>query len=104
MLRQDKFVRDRFVKVLDFGLAKLPIAKPDCRSRSVRFRSPRQSRRDHGHERLHVAEQALVKTSTSVEFLVSALCFMKGGREPPFKGKTEVAPRVSIIDHDPQPL
>ena len=23
MLRQDKFVRDRFVKVLDFGLAKL---------------------------------------------------------------------------------
>jgi serine/threonine protein kinase len=57
MLRQDKFVRDRFVKVLDFGLAKLtdrdaPSADPEAVTIPITETNPRHH---HGNQRLHVA-------------------------------------------------
>lgn len=45
MLRQDRFVRDRFVKILDFGLAKLtepdsPVHDPEAITKAISRTNP----------------------------------------------------------------
>jgi serine/threonine protein kinase/tetratricopeptide (TPR) repeat protein len=108
MLRQDKFVRDRFVKVLDFGLAKLtdrealttdpeavtiPITEtsPGAIMGTTGYMSPEQALGDNIDERSDVFSLGVV------------LYEMVAGQQP-FKGKTDSHTRVSIIDHEPVPL
>ena len=108
MLRQDKFVRDRFVKVLDFGLAKLtdrdasssdpeavtiPITEtsPGTIMGTTGYMSPEQAQGDSIDERSDV-------------FSLGVLLYEMAAGHPPFKGKTDSHTRVSIIDHEPQPL
>src|ERR1041384_2541961 len=108
MLRQDKFVRDRFVKVLDFGLAKLtdrdasssdpeavtiPITETSAGTimGSSGYMSPEQAQVDSIDERSDV-------------FSLGVLLYEMAAGHPPFKGKTDSHTRVSIIDHEPQPL
>jgi serine/threonine-protein kinase len=108
MLRQDKFVRDRFVKVLDFGLAKLtdrdasssdpeavtiPITETSAGTimGTTGYMSPEQAQGDSIDERSDV-------------FSLGVLLYEMAAGHPPFKGKTDSHTRVSIIDHEPQPL
>jgi len=107
MLRQDKFVRDRFVKVLDFGLAKLtdrdaqsdpeavtiPITEtnPGAIMGTTGYMSPEQAQGENIDERSDV-------------FSLGVVLYEMIAGQPPFKGKTDSHTRVSIIDHDPVPL
>jgi serine/threonine protein kinase/tetratricopeptide (TPR) repeat protein len=108
MLRQDKFVRDRFVKVLDFGLAKLTdrdtsSADPEAVTIPITETSPGAIMGTSGYMS---PEQALgdnIDERTDVFSLGVVLYEMIAG-QPPFKGKTESHTRVSIIDHEPVPL
>src|SRR5687767_7420552 len=108
MLRQDKFVRDRFVKVLDFGLAKLtdrdaPVNDPEAVTIPITETSPGAIMGTTGYMS---PEQALgdnVDERTDIFSLGVVLYEMVAG-QPPFKGKTDSHTRVSIIDHDPVPL
>ena len=57
MLRHDRFVRDRLVKVLDFGLAKLteresPPSDPEAMTMAI---TQYESGLDSRHDRLHVS-------------------------------------------------
>ena len=108
MLRPDRFVRDRFVKVLDFGLAKLteraasetdhealtmPISNtnPGAVIGTTGYMSPEQ------------AQGEAVDARTDIFSLAVVLYEMVAGH-PPFVGPTDSHVRVSIIDHDPEPL
>ncbi|HSL54392.1 MAG TPA: protein kinase, partial [Pyrinomonadaceae bacterium] len=108
MLRQDKFVRDRFVKVLDFGLAKLtdrdsPTADPEAVTIPITETNPGAIMGTSGYMS---PEQALgegIDERTDIFSLGVVLYEMIAGR-PPFEGKTDSHTRVSIIDHEPAPL
>ena len=108
MLRQDKFVRDRFVKVLDFGLAKLTdrvgsSADPEAVTIPITETHPGAIMGTSGYMS---PEQALgegIDERTDVFSLGVVLYEMIAG-EPPFQGKTESHTRVSIIDHEHVPL
>ncbi|HKP84108.1 MAG TPA: protein kinase [Pyrinomonadaceae bacterium] len=108
MLRQDKFVRDRFVKVLDFGLAKLtdrdaPTTDPEAVTIPITETSPGAIMGTTGYMS---PEQALgdnIDERSDVFSLGVVLYEMLAG-EQPFKGKTDSHTRVSIIDHEPVPL
>lgn len=108
MLRQDKFVRDRFVKVLDFGLAKLTdrdasTADPDAVTIPITETNPGAIMGTSGYMS---PEQALgegIDERTDIFSLGVVLYEMIAG-QPPFKGKTESHTRVSIIDHEHIPL
>ncbi|MBC8030930.1 MAG: protein kinase [Pyrinomonadaceae bacterium] len=108
MLRPDRFVRDRFVKVLDFGLVKLtereasandaeavtiPVSKtnPGAVLGTTGYMSPEQ------------AQGEPIDVRTDIFSLGVVLYEMLAGR-PPFTGPTDSHVRVSIIDHDPPPL
>lgn len=107
MLRQDRFVRDRFVKVLDFGLAKLtdrdaqsdpeavtiPITEtnPGAIMGTTGYMSPEQAQGENIDERSDI-------------FSLGVVLYEMVAGQPPFKGKTDSHTRVSIIDHDPLPL
>ena len=108
MLRQDKFVRDRFVKVLDFGLAKLtdreaPSSDPEAVTIPITETSPGTIMGTTGYMS---PEQALGENidERSDVFSLGVVLYEMVAGHPPFKGKTESHTRVSIIDHDPQPL
>jgi serine/threonine-protein kinase len=108
MLRQDKFVRDRFVKVLDFGLAKLTdrdtgAADPEAVTIPITETNPGAIMGTSGYMS---PEQALgegIDERTDIFSLGVVLYEMIAG-EPPFKGKTDSHTRVSIIDHEHVPL
>ncbi len=108
MLRQDKFVRDRFVKVLDFGLAKLTdrdnsVSDPEAVTIPITETSPGTIMGTSGYMS---PEQALgdnIDERTDV-FSLGVLLYEMVAGEPPFKGKTDSHTRVSIIDHEPVPL
>ncbi len=108
MLRQDKFVRDRFVKVLDFGIAKLtdrdsantdpeavtiPISEtnPGAIMGTTGYMSPEQAQGESIDERSDI-------------FSLGVVLYEMIAGEPPFKGKTDSHTRVQIIDHEPAPL
>ncbi len=108
MLRQDKFVRDRFVKVLDFGLAKLtdreaPSSDPEAVTIPITETSPGMVMGTTGYMS---PEQALGENidERSDVFSLGVVLYEMVAGHPPFKGKTDSHTRVSIIDHDPQPL
>lgn len=108
MLRQDKFVRDRFVKVLDFGLAKLTdrdalSSDPEAVTIPIAETSPGTIMGTSGYMSPEQAEGDNVDERSDVFSLGVVLYEMLAGK-PPFKGKTDSHTRVSIIDHDPVPL
>ena len=108
MLRQDKFVRDRFVKVLDFGLAKLTdrensSADPDAVTIPITVTNPGAIMGTTGYMSPEQALGENIDERTDVFSLGVVLYEMVAG-EPPFKGKTDSHTRVSIIDHEPLPL
>ncbi len=108
MLRQDKFVRDRFVKVLDFGLAKLTDrdpagADPEAVTIPITETSPGAIMGTSGYMSPEQAQGESIDERTDIFSLGVVLYEMVAG-EPPFKGKTDSHTRVSIIDHEPLPL
>ncbi len=108
MLRQDKFVRDRFVKVLDFGLAKLtdrdaPVNDPEAVTIPITETSPGAIMGTTGYMSPEQALGENIDERTDIFSLGVVLYEMVAG-QPPFKGKTDSHTRVSIIDHDPVPL
>jgi eukaryotic-like serine/threonine-protein kinase len=108
MLRHDKFVRDRFVKVLDFGLAKLtdrdaPTTDPEAVTIPITETNPGTIMGTSGYMSPEQALGESVDERTDVFSLGVVLYEMVAGK-PPFKGKTDSHTRVSIIDHEPVPL
>src|SRR6185437_7869946 len=108
MLRQDKFVRDRFVKVLDFGLAKLTDrdmtnADPEAVTIPIAETNPGAIMGTTGYMSPEQALGETIDERTDVFSLGVVLYEMIAAR-PPFQGKTESHTRVSIIDHDHVPL
>ena len=108
MLRQDKFVRDRFVKVLDFGLAKLTdrdasTSDPDAVTIPITETSPGAIMGTSGYMSPEQAQGETIDERSDIFSLGVVLYEMVAGQLP-FKGKTDSHTRVSIIDHDPLPL
>ena len=108
MLRQDRFVRDRFVKVLDFGLAKLTDrdpggADPDAVTIPITETSPGAIMGTTGYMSPEQAQGESIDARSDIFSLGVVLYEMVAG-QPPFKGKTDSHTRVSIIDHEPIPL
>jgi serine/threonine-protein kinase len=108
MLRQDKFVRDRFVKVLDFGLAKLTdrepsSSDPDAVTIPITETSPGTIMGTSGYMSPEQAQGESIDERSDV-FSLGVLLYEMVAGQPPFKGKTDSHTRVSIIDHEPQPL
>lgn len=108
MLRQDKFVRDRFVKVLDFGLAKLTdrdasTADPEAVTIPITETNPGAIMGTSGYMSPEQALGESIDERTDIFSLGVVLYEMIAGR-PPFQGKTESHTRVSIIDHEHVPL
>src|SRR4026209_1141840 len=108
MLRQDKFVRDRFVKVLDFGLAKLTdressSSDPEAVTIPISETTPGLVMGTSGYMSPEQAEGESIDARSDILSLGVVLYEMIAGQQP-FKGRTESHTRVSIIDHDPVPL
>lgn len=108
MLREDRFARDRFVKVLDFGLAKLteretPAADPEALTIPITETSPGAIIGTSGYMSPEQAEGENIDSRSDIFSLGVVLYEMVAG-EPPFKGRTDSHTRVSILDHEPTPL
>lgn len=108
MLRQDRFVRDRFVKVLDFGLAKLTdressSSDPDAVTIPISETTPGLVMGTSGYMSPEQAEGESIDARSDIFSLGVVMYEMIAG-EPPFKGRTDSHTRVSIIDHEPAPL
>lgn len=108
MLRPDRFVRDRFVKVLDFGLAKLTEREstandPEAVTMPVSKTNPGAVLGTTGYMSPEQAQGEPIDARTDIFSLGVVLYEMVAGRAP-FTGPTDSHVRVSIIDHDPAPL
>src|SRR5215213_4975268 len=108
MLRQDKFVRDRFVKVLDFGIAKLTdrdssTTDPEAVTIPISETNPGAIMGTTGYMSPEQAQGESIDERSDIFSLGVVLYEMVAG-QPPFKGKTDSHTRVSIIDHEPAPL
>lgn len=107
MLRQDGFARDRFVKVLDFGLAKLTErdepSDPDAVTIPLTETSPGAVIGTSGYMSPEQAVGDPVDSRSDIFSLGVVLYEMVAG-QPPFKGRTDSHTRVSILDHEPTPL
>jgi serine/threonine-protein kinase len=107
MLRQDRFVRDRIVKVLDFGLAKLTDREsnsdPDAVTIPISETNPGIIMGTSGYMSPEQAQGDTIDTRSDIFSLGVVLYEMIAG-QPPFKGRTDSHTRVSIIDHEPAPL
>lgn len=108
MLRQDRFVRDRFVKILDFGLAKLtepesPAHDPEAITMAISQTNPGSVVGTAGYMSPEQAQGDAVDARSDIFSFGVVLYEMVAG-QPPFTGPTESHIRVSIIDHDPAPL
>jgi eukaryotic-like serine/threonine-protein kinase len=108
MLRQDRIVRDRIVKVLDFGLAKLTepdsaTADPDAVTIPITETNTGAVIGTTGYMSPEQAQGENVDTRSDIFSLGVVLFEMVAGQQP-FKGKTDSHTRVSIIDHEPAPL
>ena len=108
MLREDRFARDRFVKVLDFGLAKLtepeaPSADPEAVTIPITETSPGAVIGTSGYMSPEQTEGEHIDTRSDIFSLGVVLYEMVAG-EPPFKGRTDSHTRVSILEHEPVPL
>ena len=107
MLRQDRFVRDRFVKVLDFGLAKLTdrdiVSDPEAVTIPITETSPGAIMGTSGYMSPEQAQGESIDARSDIFSLGVVLYEMVAG-ELPFQGKTDSHTRVAIIDHEPAPL
>ncbi len=108
MLRQDRFVRDRIVKVLDFGLAKLtdrnsPSADPDAVTIPISETNPGAVIGTTGYMSPEQAQGESIDARSDI-FSLGVLLYEMVAGEAPFKGRTDSHTRVSIIDHEPIPL
>ena len=108
MLREDRFVRDRFVKVLDFGLAKLTErtptkTDPEAVTMPITETNPGAVIGTTGYMSPEQAVGDEIDTRSDIFSLGVVLYEMVTG-EQPFKGRTDSHTRVSIIDHEPAPL
>ena len=108
MLREDRFVRDRFVKVLDFGLAKLTEpdtlgADPEALTIPITETSPGAVIGTSGYMSPEQAEGENIDSRSDI-FSLGVVLYEMVAHEPPFKGRTESHTRVSILDHEPAPL
>jgi serine/threonine protein kinase/tetratricopeptide (TPR) repeat protein len=107
MLRQDRFVRDRIVKVLDFGLAKLTErdapSDPDAVTIPITETNPGAVLGTSGYMSPEQAQGESVDERSDI-FSLGVLFYEMVAGEPPFKGKTDSHTRVSIIDHEPVSL
>ena len=108
MLRHDRFVRDRFVKVLDFGLAKLTdressSSDPEAVTIPISETNPGLVMGTTGYMSPEQAEGDAIDSRSDVFSLGVVLYEMIAG-EAPFKGRTDSHTRVSIIEHEPAPL
>jgi serine/threonine protein kinase/tetratricopeptide (TPR) repeat protein len=108
MLRHDRFVRDRFVKVLDFGLAKLtepdtPSSDPEAVTMAITHTSPGAVVGTTGYMSPEQAQGESIDPRSDIFSLGVVLYEMVAGHVP-FSGPTDSHVRVSIIDHEPAPL
>ncbi|MFN2509840.1 MAG: protein kinase [Pyrinomonadaceae bacterium] len=108
MLRNDRFVRDRLIKVLDFGLAKLmerdgPASDPEAVTMTISNTNPGAILGTTGYMSPEQAQGETIDTRTDIFSLGVVLYEMVAGRAP-FAGPTDSHTRVSLIDHDPLPL
>jgi len=108
MLRQDRFVRDRFVKVLDFGLAKLTDREssstdPEAVTIPISETNPGLVMGTSGYMSPEQAQGDTIDARSDIFSLGVVLYEMVAG-EPPFKGRTDSHTLVSIIDHEAPPL
>lgn len=108
MLRHDRFVRDRFVKVLDFGLVKLteresPITDPEAVTMAISHTNPGAVLGTTGYMSPEQAQGEPVDPRSDIFSLGVVLYEMVAGHAP-FAGPTDSHVRVSIIDHEPAPL
>ncbi|HEX2269909.1 MAG TPA: protein kinase [Pyrinomonadaceae bacterium] len=108
MLREDRFVRDRIVKVLDFGLAKLTdretgASDPEAVTIPISETNPGLIMGTSGYMSPEQAQGDSIDTRSDIFSLGGVLYEMIAG-QPPFKGRTDSHTRVSIIYHEPAPL
>jgi serine/threonine-protein kinase len=107
MLREDRFARDRIVKVLDFGLAKLTEreAPSDPNAVTIPFTetNPGAVIGTSGYMSPEQAEGLTIDARSDIFSLGVVIYEMVAG-QPPFKGRTESHTRVSILDQEPAPL
>ena len=108
MLRQDRFVRDRFVKVLDFGLAKLTdresaSSDPDAVTIPISETNPGLVMGTSGYMSPEQAQGDSIDARSDIFSLGVVLYEMVAG-VPPFKGRTDSHTLVAIIEHEPPPL
>ncbi|MEP6919512.1 MAG: protein kinase [bacterium] len=108
MLRPDRFVRDRFVKVLDFGLAKLteretPSGDPEAVTMAISHTNPGAVLGTTGYMSPEQAQGETIDTRSDIFSLGVVLYEMVAGHAP-FTGPTDSHVKVSIIDHEPKPL
>lgn len=108
MLRHDRFVRDRFVKVLDFGLAKLteqdkPSSDPDAVTMPITHTNPGAVIGTSGYMSPEQAQGEAIDQRSDIFSLGVVLYEMVAGQAP-FAGPTDSHVLVSIIDHAPEPL
>ena len=108
MLRQDRFVRDRFVKVLDFGLAKLTEpetsgADPEALTIPITETNPGAVIGTSGYMSPEQAQGDTIDARSDI-FSLGVVLYEMIAREPPFRGRTDSHTRVSILDHEPVPL
>ena len=108
MLRHDRFVRDRFIKVLDFGLAKLteresPTTDPEAVTIPISHTNPGAVLGTTGYMSPEQAQGEAIDSRSDIFSLGVVLYEMVAGHAP-FAGPTDSHVRVSLIDHDPAPL
>jgi TolB-like protein/Tfp pilus assembly protein PilF len=101
-------VRDRFVKVLDFGLAKLterdsPSTDPEAVTMPGTETNPGAIIGTTGYMSPEQAQGDSVDFRSDIFSLGVVIYEMVAGH-PPFTGRTDSHVRVSILDHDPAPL
>lgn len=106
MMRHDRFVHDRFVKVLDFGLAKLierDSRLSDSEAVTITNTNPGTILGTTGYMSPEQAQGGAIDPRSDIFSLGVVLYEMVAGRAP-FTGPTDSHVRVSIIDQEPTPL
>ncbi|HJU54491.1 MAG TPA: serine/threonine-protein kinase, partial [Pyrinomonadaceae bacterium] len=108
MLRHDRVGRDRLVKVLDFGLAKLTEKgstehDPDAVTMPIHNTEPGTIMGTTGYMSPEQTRGLDVDERTDVFSFGIVLYEMIAGR-PPFEGPTDSHIKVSILDQEPPPL
>jgi len=108
MLRHDRVGRDRLVKVLDFGLAKLTekrssIHDPDAVTMPIHNTEPGTVMGTTGYMSPEQTRGLEVDARTDI-FSLGVVLYEMVARRAPFEGPTDSHVKVSILDHEPPPL